>query len=997
MNILLLKGFNNYFNRIVKKYSTLADYKDHSAEYLEFTNINFNPNDGVATTLIVGGPTQTELVNNTKKPLNWSENGTPDYCIIYEPNGSLSQIKSRWFVLESERTREGQYIIALKRDVLAEYFSEIMSAPCFVEKGYINDVNNPLLLNAEGMSFNQIKQEEKFIKDNSHCAWLVGYVKKDIAANDLTQVNPITYTSPDAASNIPAAGEYDWESCIQYFNTKNEPVNPTHKNCFYFYNSDISYRTWYNPDYFTLFQGNVRYKFTENYQFLYCSTDFPNEDWGKINSCAFDIPENHKVSDSEAATIAGNIFRTTRDDEDVRAKFETMLAAGKSSEFGADTVLVSEDIFKYNGTRIIKDNKVYQLEINPGQSETHTKYFTGQNNTALTWMTSVAAKVQNCNYNSDNTSKNKIQVDFRGKAYQVIAKEVILDETISFNFPVSASRNECLDATYDMFCMPIDPSALGITVDADPVVIKYTDTNQTTQVADLAAISEMQLVMASKLCTKLGANSGATSLVYDLQLLPYCPFANLGVYYENHIYGPTYNKWVIDANIFEASECTLIFNNETVPELRGIIFYPNRANFSTGIDFVIPNETVHYEHQTVIDPIFVYNNQSHDGLPVWRFANFPYKCTDGVWDLNINEATVPPILQTASYISLTVSSGLNTPVVMFTSSEMPLTPTPSQQVVVEGNLSVKAHWIVPDRPEDVKVKNECDFYRLASPNFTSLYDFKKSKLKDGLLSFNIDCSYKPFTPYIKLNPNYDNSYYAVRDFNDSMGLICSGDFSLPMLSDAWINYELENRNYQAIFNRSIRNLDVNQQIAKEQQQFQGIVNMITAPITGAVGGALTGSKAGPYGAIAGAAVGAIGGGALSAAGYVKDMEWLEKQQQEARSFAIDNYQYQLGNVQAQNPTITKSTPLTYNNKIWPVLEFYSCTDKEKEVLRSKLKYDGMTVMAIGSLNEYSYTDYADKTYIKGKLIRLDSLNDDFHIADAVYQEVNKGFFVPQED
>ena len=67
MNILLLKGFNNYFNRIVKKYSTLADYKDHSAEYLEFTNINFNPNDGVATTLIVGGPTQLDTTN---KPLS---------------------------------------------------------------------------------------------------------------------------------------------------------------------------------------------------------------------------------------------------------------------------------------------------------------------------------------------------------------------------------------------------------------------------------------------------------------------------------------------------------------------------------------------------------------------------------------------------------------------------------------------------------------------------------------------------------------------------------------------------------------------------------------------------------------------------------------------------------------------------------------------------------------------------------------------------------------
>ena len=60
MNILLLKGFNNYFNRIVKKYSALADYKNNSNAYLEFSNINFNPNDGVATELVIGSVNQLE-------------------------------------------------------------------------------------------------------------------------------------------------------------------------------------------------------------------------------------------------------------------------------------------------------------------------------------------------------------------------------------------------------------------------------------------------------------------------------------------------------------------------------------------------------------------------------------------------------------------------------------------------------------------------------------------------------------------------------------------------------------------------------------------------------------------------------------------------------------------------------------------------------------------------------------------------------------------------
>ena len=60
MNILLLRGFNNYFNRIVKKYSTIADYKNNSSSFLDLANINFNPNDGVATELVIGSVNQLE-------------------------------------------------------------------------------------------------------------------------------------------------------------------------------------------------------------------------------------------------------------------------------------------------------------------------------------------------------------------------------------------------------------------------------------------------------------------------------------------------------------------------------------------------------------------------------------------------------------------------------------------------------------------------------------------------------------------------------------------------------------------------------------------------------------------------------------------------------------------------------------------------------------------------------------------------------------------------
>ena len=1008
MTILLLKGYNNYFNRIVKQEESVSAYIEASTSYLEYSDVNFDPQDGIMTSLIVGGPTQQERViipspghpSIRYKVLKFDEGGSPDYLVCHKNTSDSDEIISRWFVTECVKIRQGQYKLALKRDVLVDFNKNILEAPCFVEKGTISDASDALLLNSEGMKFNQIKNSEEFIKDKTKCAWLIGYVKKNIDSNDLQNINPINYTSPTASANIPDAEDYLWEDCIQYFDTEGQLVNNSHKDCYYFYNTDVSFRTWYNPSNISILAGNARTTFTENYQLLYNSTEFGNGDWEGLTSTAFDISETHKVSDGEAASISRKIFETTRDDETVRNLFNIMLNSAKTIQFGGNTIMVDEDIFKYNGQQIVKNNRVYRLEVSAGEYKEYSQYSTGMDNNAVAWMTAVGNTITYLDYNSDNPTKRKIRFNFRGKQYQIIAREVILDQTVSFNFPASASRNGCIDATYDMFAMPVDPKSLGLSVSSDDVMVVFGDVSDN-KFMNLPAISDTQLTLATILSTKLGAGSNG-ALNYDLQLLPYCPFNDdeLNIYVETQIYGPTYGKTVIDITNLESTDYTLIYNNEETPKAVGIILYPKRANFSKGIDFVIPNESVHYGWQEVTNPTLLAQG-TQDGLPVYRFARFPYKVTDDTWEIgpNLNNSNVDVelsdglTLDECEYTSLYVSSGLGTPVLLLTSTEFPTPPAGQEYSYTftgDFTIKVRAHWVLPDTPEDIKVKNECDMYRLSSPNFTAMYEFKKTKLRDGLKAFNIDCTYKPFTPYIKVNPNYDNSLYAVQDFNDSMGLMLNGDFSIPMLSDAWVNYELQNRNYQAIFNRQIENLDVNQQIASEQQQFQGIVGMITGGIGGAGAGAYAGFKASgsPWGAAAGAVIGGVGGTALSAVGYDKDRDWLTRQQAENRSFAIDQFNYQLGNTQALNPTITKSTPLTYNNKVWPILEHYTCTDREKSVLKDKIKYNGMTIMAIGKLADYMVPG----GYLKGKLIRLNDLNDDSHVANAIYEEVDKGFY-----
>lgn len=81
--------------------------------------------------------------------------------------------------MENSRTRDGQYEITLRRDVIADNYNEIITSPIFLEKGFINDVNDPLLYNSESMNVNQIKQLEVPLKDETDCGWVVGYIPSD--------------------------------------------------------------------------------------------------------------------------------------------------------------------------------------------------------------------------------------------------------------------------------------------------------------------------------------------------------------------------------------------------------------------------------------------------------------------------------------------------------------------------------------------------------------------------------------------------------------------------------------------------------------------------------------------------------------------------------------------------------------------------------------------------------------------------------------------------
>ena len=283
--------------------------------------------------------------------------------------------------------------------------------------------------------------------------------------------------------------------------------------------------------------------------------------------------------------------------------------------------------------------------------------------------------------------------------------------------------------------------------------------------------------------------------------------------------------------------------------------------------------------------------------------------------------------------------------------------------------------IALDNPIEItnpKIESQCDMYRICSPNYNGVFEFNAAK-NGGVSYFNVDCTYKPYNPYIHINPDFGLLYG--QDFNDSRGLIVGGDFSLPQISSAWTTYELNNKNYQNSFDRQIKNMEVNNAIQN--------IQTVTQATLGAVGGAVGGFMAGGIG-------GAIVGGAASATAGVIDYALQKAGQAEAIDYTKDQFGYNLGNIKAQATSIAKTTAFVYNNKLFPFLEYYTCTDEEKEALENKIKYNGMTVMRIGTIREFLKEE---PTYIKGKLIRVTTAPEDFNYVNELANEFNKGVFI----
>ena len=276
--------------------------------------------------------------------------------------------------------------------------------------------------------------------------------------------------------------------------------------------------------------------------------------------------------------------------------------------------------------------------------------------------------------------------------------------------------------------------------------------------------------------------------------------------------------------------------------------------------------------------------------------------------------------------------------------------------------------------DDYKIENECNSYRLCSPNYNGVFEFNLAK-NGGLEYIEVDCTYKPYNPYIKLNPSFGRLYGT--NFGDARGLICGGDFSVDRLSSAWANYQLNNKNYQNIFDREIQSIELQNKYA--------VVQDVANAASGALStGALSGGATGNVGV-------GVGMGLASAGAGVADIIINNKLREDQLNKTKDLFNYNLQNIQALPYSLSKSSSFNINSKYVPFLEFYTCTEEEKNALLNKIKWRGMTIMRTGYIRDY-LDPTSEETYIEANPIRL-LIKEDAHTAQEIARELSLGVYI----
>lgn len=290
--------------------------------------------------------------------------------------------------------------------------------------------------------------------------------------------------------------------------------------------------------------------------------------------------------------------------------------------------------------------------------------------------------------------------------------------------------------------------------------------------------------------------------------------------------------------------------------------------------------------------------------------------------------------------------------------------------------------------------------RIIAPNGASAWEFNPALINaNGIQAhrdgddpdyFKYEFTLIPFNSYLHIFPVFRNLYGTENKTTDLLnpdkkgetrGLVCTGPWSLPYSTSNWATYQLNNSAYMDSFNRQIENMQVNYKIREDR-----ILTEFQLASLGAIGTSLQQGLTG----LVSAELGIIGAGI----GAMKESEYNTRETAEAVNYTKDQFHNSLRNIQAQARPLAHNSSVTIGNSWFPIVEFYTATTQEENILLDDLKVYGWTLgeLTLFSTLKSRATNSAPSRYIRGRLINV-GLGEDAHIANVIMSELDKGVYI----
>lgn len=488
--------FNNYYNRIIKRYDTIVEYGDYIAKQ---ENCNFVHGDGINSSFTFN------------KALN--VNDTPDYVIVSDYKGNLS----RWFVTNSFKNRDRQDSLTLRRDLIADYYDDIVKhSPCLIRKGYVSQTN-PLIFNDEGVQYNKIKESEIEIKDNSNCSYIVGFIANNTPAQatingtikeenynySYASINDFPYKNyVDGAGNThtQTARKLKGTSNLNiYYAVKFSTYSTSGRNAIF--EMTYNYYGYNKPSWYTNSYAS-NYQVDSNLYYTY-STATP---------VGPTISHDYETSHPSQGERLGNQEVGARYRECCKNNAHMFESIGVQLQ--AETLLGLQDslyneLSVYNGMKIKLGSVVYDCVLKP-TSESGTNRTVGANASLINSLNSakplesmvenMAPASWNCEYASGHTNFTTDDVKVLGTTQEWYLQLSEASTEIKTSLDSPSNRTHLSNQPFDMF-----------------VLINESGVSYKVGTTDFVSDHEVNMNIAQAICQASGTSA------YDIQIVPFNP------------------------------------------------------------------------------------------------------------------------------------------------------------------------------------------------------------------------------------------------------------------------------------------------------------------------------------------------------------------------------------------------------------------------------------------------------------------------------------------